>query len=386
MDANQVNRRNFLKLSATAGAGLVFAPVKNYAEELPVTTKIPFRTLGRTGIQIPILSMGLFVGKPEVVKAAYNSGVRYFDTAHTYQNGRSEEILGDFLVDKPRASYVVGTKIYVGKDDTAQKFLERFEISLKRLKMEYVDILYRHDVRDAATVNQKPILDAMVQLQKEGKARHLGVSTHSNEPEVINAIADNEHYDVVLTAYNFSQKHLDELDPAIERAAKAGVGIVGMKTLAGNYLNLAPQARDSKAAIKWVLQNPNVHTIIPGYTSFDQLDECLEAVAHLEMTEEEKQSLTTIAADNSLYCQGCKACIPQCPEKLPIPDMMRAYMYHYGYRQPASAKAVVMDLALPDNPCGNCTHCSVSCTSGFQVANKIKDIVRLQHIPNDFLV
>ena len=146
---NHVNRRNFLKLSASAGA-LAFAPATVQANETNVNKKkMPERTLGkRTGIKLPVLSMGVMrADNQSVVRAAYNSGIVMFDTANGYQNGKNEEMLGGFFADKPRNSYIMATKIKENiSDDAAAKFLEKFETSMKRLKMQYVDILYLHAV------------------------------------------------------------------------------------------------------------------------------------------------------------------------------------------------------------------------------------------------
>lgn len=383
MKKNQVNRRSFLKLSATAGAAFALAPVSSVHGNENKLTEMPTRILGsRTGIKVPILSMGVMrADSPAIVRAAYNSGIFHFDTANGYQNGRNEEMLGEFFADKPRESFVLATKVKISKGDNAAKdFRSRFETSMQRLKLAYVDILYAHALSSAEEVNYKPTLDVMLELKKEGKVKYLGVSTHSNEPEVIDATIANGNYDVILTSYNFGQKHLNELNPAIERAVKAGIGIVAMKTMAGGSVETA------KAALKWALQNPNIHTAIPGFTTFDQLEVCLDAATNIAITADEQKLLTASASQPLLYCQGCKTCMGQCTLGLPIPDMMRAYMYNYGYKSPALAKSVLTELSVSENPCGNCTSCNVVCPSGFQVAQKVKDITRLQNIPSEFLV
>ncbi len=384
MKTNQVNRRNFLKLSATAGAVLALSPISSVQAQSSgkQNNQMPERVLGKTGMKVPILSMGVMrADNQSIVRAAYNSGVIFFDTANGYQNGRNEEMLGEFFADKPRNSFYIATKAKMDMGDkAAESFLDKFNTSMKRLKMEYVDILYIHALSNAEEVNYKPIVDVLVQLKKEGRVKFVGISTHSNEPQVIDAMIANGNYDVVLTSYNFSQKHLDALNPALERAVKAGLGVVAMKTMAG------AKGVDAKAALKWALQNPNIHTAIPGYVSFDQLEDCLDAVAHLELNDEEKKFLSTIAYNSLLYCQGCQSCVGQCPERLPIPDLMRAYMYNYGYKNPSLAKETMMELALSENPCGKCSECKVSCISGFRVAEKVKDITRIQHIPAEFLV
>ncbi|MDR2037964.1 MAG: aldo/keto reductase [Bacteroidales bacterium] len=389
MSNHSVNRRNFIKLSAAASAALALNHATIQAKPAIRENKIPERTLGRTNIQLPILSMGVMrADNPSVVRAAYNSGIIHFDTANGYQNGKNEEMLGTFFSGKPRDSYILATKVKQNLgDDAVEKFLEQFETSMKRLKMDHVDILYFHALSKPEEVNYAPIVEAMVKLKKDGRTKYIGLSTHSNEPAVINAAVDNGNYDVILTSYNFNQKHLSELNPAIERAVKANLGIVAMKTMAGGYLDRErTQKVNTKAALKWALQNPNIHTAIPGFTSFEELEECLDSAANLEMDQEEKNFLSVTANQTLLYCQGCRNCIDQCSKNLPIPDMMRAYMYNYGYKSPQLAQEVITGLQLAENPCGDCAACTVRCTGGFQVAEKIKDINRLRNVSKDFLV
>jgi predicted aldo/keto reductase-like oxidoreductase len=292
-------------------------------------------------------------------------------------------MLGRIFKDISRDSYVVATKINLGRElfsnDAPQQFMERFNVSMERLGVNTVDILYLHAIDSKEAVLHKPILAVMQDLKKQGRIKNIGVSTHSNEPEVINAAVDSGVYDVVLTAYNFKQKHLKELNAAIDRAAGAGLGVVAMKTMAG--------AKDINipAALKWVFQNKNVHTTIPGFTAFDELDVCLACASNPEMTGEEKNYIAQADTVASLYCQQCNKCTKDCPAQLPIPDLMRAYMYNYGYRYPAEAKALVDSLQLSSNPCLACSSCKVKCINGFSVAEKIQDIARIAAVPQEFL-
>ena len=87
-----------------------------------------------------------------------------------------------------------------------------------------------------------------------------------------------------------------------------------------------------------------------------------------------------------LLCQQCGKCVGQCPRHLPIPDMMRAYMYTYGYQHASMGQETLASLDLPVDACSGCESCSVQCTAGFNVAYKMQDIARLQNVPREFLV
>ncbi len=182
-------------------------------------------------LKLPVVSFGVMRSDNSgLVKAAYDGGIKMFDTAHGYQNGRNEEMLGNFFTDVPRDSFIIATKIgpagvdrQTGKpsaETTAADFLSRFEISLSRLKMSYVDILYMHGIDSLDVLRHKEIVDAMLDLKRKGKVRFIGVSTHKNEPVIMKAMAEDGIWDVVLTAYNFKQTYLDEMDSRIAGSSR----------------------------------------------------------------------------------------------------------------------------------------------------------------------
>jgi len=70
---------------------------------------------------------------------------------------------------------------------------------------------------------------------------------------------------------------------------------------------------------------------------------------------------------------------------LPVPDLMRAYMYAYGYSNPSMAHSLLSELATGDNPCKECNSCEIKCTKHFNIREKIADISRLVNVPVDFL-
>ncbi|MDR1380939.1 MAG: aldo/keto reductase [Tannerella sp.] len=397
MKQNVINRRRFLRMTAAAGAGAAFftedvmaakPPVKSVLQE---QVEIPVRTLGRTGIQLPILSMGVMrADNPSVLRAAFSSGITHFDTAHGYQGGKNEEMVGAFFAGKPRDSYIIATKVkfdYPLHEDFEKVFPEQVETSLKRLKMDYVDIFYIHAIDNVEAIKDPRVIGALEKLKESGKARFVGISTHANNPKQLDAAVEMGIYDVILLSYNFKMKNLAETDAAVERATKAGIGFVAMKTMAGGVEDAAGKKKiNAQACLKWVWQNKHFATIIPGYTNYDELDECLAAVKSPELNEEENRYLAALREQEMLYCQQCRQCSNQCPEHLPIPDMMRAYMYTYGYKFAQLSKETLAELNLPENVCSSCKgECKVACPSGFNVGQKIAAIKPVMTIPDAFL-
>ncbi len=388
-----INRRRFLSISALAGTGALLAPgqaVSAVNLTAGENEKIPTRILGKTQLEIPILSMGVMrADNPAVVRAAYNSGITFFDTAHGYQNGKNEEMLGTFFKDKPRNSFIIATKAKGNlQSETFEKdYEEMLETSLRRLQMDHLDLFYAHALGNADEVKDPRLIAMLNKFKKEGKTRFIGFSTHANKPEQIDAAIEAGIYDVILISYNFKLKNLKETEEAIERGAQAGIGFVAMKTMTGGVENAeGKKIINGAACLKWVWQNKNFTTAIPGFTNYDLLDNCLSAAYSPTPDATEKEYLAGLMNQEMLYCVNCEKCVEQCPEHLPIPDMMRAYMYTYGYKQPALSKETLAGLNLPETACTSCSTCRVTCTEGFNVSQKIAAITPLLRVPNDYLV
>jgi len=399
MDKKVIGRRDFMKSTLAGVGGLFFLPpIKSKAEVRVVEAKgkerkFIYRTLGKTGIKVPAINMGVMLtDNPNLVRVALDSGVVMLDTAQVYQRGQNEGMIGEVLKGRPRDSYVIATKARLPNNQTTglyteeateEAFLKKVDDSLKNLGLEYVDVYYHHNVWKRESALYEPILKALEKIKKVGKARFVGITTHMNEPEVIQAAIDSKFYDVILTSYNFQQKHYAEVRDAIARAARAGIGIVGMKAIRGGS-GQTPVVKNTAAALKWVLQDSNVTTIVPGFTTFEHINIDLAVMENPTLTEPEKRDLQKEVSVSGLYCQGCRQCLGQCPEHLPIPDLMRAYMYTYGYRNLVHAQDLVLSLNLPNRVCEDCATCPVKCSIGFNVSKKIRDVVRLRDVPTEF--
>lgn len=394
-----LNRRGFLKSSVIGAAGtLIGTSALGNTMVRKMDPVIIKRRLGRTDIELPIVSFGVMRSdNMALVKSAFEQGFVHFDTAHGYQDGKNEAMLGELFKAYPRSSFVLATKVYPDDVDrrtgepglgaTKESIISRFEISLKRLQMKYVDILYLHGVSAKNLALAPQMMEAFDEIKKQGKARYVGMSTHQNEPDVIQAAIDSNFYDIVLTAINFKHAQADLIKQKIALAAEKGIGIIAMKTMAGGFMDKERQKPiNCSAALKWVLQDQHVHTSIPGIVTYEQMTQNFAVMNNLELTEEENADLEEAKLVAGLYCDGCSRCIDQCKKQLPVNEYMRAYMYTYGYRHYENAYQVLDHIGGSEDPCGDCNGCTVQCSRGFRVAERIADVSRLSAIPRDMLV
>jgi predicted aldo/keto reductase-like oxidoreductase len=392
VDRKVLSRRHFLKSSIAGLAGFICLPSntekqdKNQRER-----KFIYRTLGKTGIKVPVIGMGMLLsGNADLMRAALDAGITHFDTtAGLPQQLRNEVMIGKVLKGRPREGFVFGPKIHLPqnpvsglyeKGATEEEFLKKLDASLKRLKFDYVDILYHHGVSQRESALYEPVMEAMQKAKKAGKTRFLGLTTHMNVAEAVQAAADSNFYEVVMAAYNFRQKDHLQIKEAIAKAANAGLGVVAIKVIRGE-LEEGQKPTNPRASLKWVLQDLNVHATIPGFSTFEEMNVDLSVMEDLTLTEAEKEDLKRASSLPGLYCQGCGQCLKQCPARLPIPDLMRAFMYAYGYRQPALAQSLITSLDLPSQVCEDCSSCPVVCLNQWNVGEKVRDIVRLRDVP-----
>jgi len=394
MDRRRFLKRSSLGILGTGIAGTTFSYTKNSKDDYQ--RKLVFRTLGNTGIKVPVIGMGILSsGSPSLMKAALDAGITHFDsTAAQPQQQRNEEMIGEVLKGKPRNSFIYGTKIHLPqeyttglykKEATEKEFTKKLDNALKSLQMDYVDIVYHHMVSRKESAFYEPVMKAMEKAKMNGKARFLGLTTHSNVPEAVRAAAESNFYEVVMASYNPRQINKLQVKDAIASAANAGLGVVAIKIIRGD-VDKGQKPVNPRASLKWVLQDHNVHATIPGFSNYNEMSDDLSVMEDLNLTEAEISDLKNEESFSSLFCQGCGQCLKQCNATLPIPDLMRAFMYNYAYRQPALAHSLLSTLKLPERICEDCSSCNVVCQNGWEISEKVCDIVRLKDISPDFLV
>ena len=405
MEKVMTNRRTFLKRSllTLTGAGLAhrsFTGLKASAHGETGERKYIYRSLGQSGVSLPVVSMGTGnCDNPNLIREALDQGVKLLATHQYYLNGNNEKMVGEVLKDRPRDACMIltgtgeGLEIdfkngRFGPKTDVNVFMESVNSCLERLQVDYVDILNAPYAGSREAVFFEPLLKAMETIKKQGKARFIGIASHNIEHETLRDAADTGVYDMVTIAYNFRKTNLQEMEKALQYAADKGLGIIGMKTMAGVYWDKEKkQPINTRAALKWALQNKNIHTAIPDCSTFDELHQDLDIMANLALSEEEIRDLDPPTGDTAtgLYCQQCQRCVGQCPEELDIPTLMRSYMYAYGYRNLALARDTMDRVEQPGRLCENCRECIVDCTMGFDVRGKLTDISRIKDIPEDII-
>jgi voltage-dependent potassium channel beta subunit len=297
-----------------------------------------YRHLGKTGIQLSELSFGSWVtfhtqadvqAAVDMMSAAYEAGVNFFDNAESYAGGKSEEVMGQALkqLGWRRSSYLISTKFYWGINRgvnerntlNRKRLIEGINGSLERLQLDYVDLIYCH--RPDQTTPIEETVWAMHNIIEWGKALYWGTSEWS-AAEIVSAleIAERHHLHKPVTeqpVYNLFSQHRFSSEyervykdygygttiwsplasglltgkysqgiPADSRGALEGYDwlhdrLTNQKNLA-KVQALEPVARElgctlSQLALAWCLKNPFVSTVITGASRVEQVRENMKA-------------------------------------------------------------------------------------------------------------
>ncbi len=372
----KIGRRKFMKGATSAFLGMATVPLLSSGPAYSKTDNGPsleYRTLGRTGLEVTSVSMGVMnCSDSAVIHRALDLGVNFFDTARRYMGGRNEELLGKALMGK-RDKVFIQTKLRFTSNEKTDR--RAVEASLKSLKTDYIDVLLAHSLKTPGDVCDPAMIDFLEKMKKEGKARFTGFSSHSNMASLLREAAKAKCHDVALVSYNYT--HSDDLKEAIAAAANAGIGIVAMKTQAGGYTSdsmkgLSPH----QASMKYVLLDHNVATAVPGVTTIAQIEE-LTAVMGKSFSRADSRSLSQYdSIIRSRICSMCGGCEGACPNGVNHTDILRAYMYNDGYGNQDLLWETLNETGFRENieHCSHCDSCSITCSRGLDIRSQLRAI------------
>lgn len=299
------------------------------------------RKLGKNGPEVAVIGFGAWpiggamgdVNDEESIQAIHRSielGGTLIDTAESYGNGRSEELVGQAIKDR-RDKVFLATKVSGGKGQLGyQRILDACDASLKRLQTEYIDLYQCHWVDPETPVEES--MRAMDTLVKDGKIRYVGVSNFG--VDLLKRCLTVRHVDSVQPVYNMLQRDIEaEIVPFCR---EHGIGILaysplGKGVLTGKYTpetqfpendersrmksyqgeqwerslaiveQLKPLAQEwnmtmSQIAIAWVLANPAVTTALVGAKNIQQVEQNI-AVGAITLSQEQLDAINRIVGD-----------------------------------------------------------------------------------------
>jgi predicted aldo/keto reductase-like oxidoreductase len=243
----------------------------------PQAGSIPMRTFGKTGVKLTVIGQagGRFPLTTDeeaiaVTRRAVELGINYFDTAHSYWNGHSEEIYGKVL-PQFRQQVFITTKSTMRSRKDAQAELD---LSLKRLRTDYVDLWQVHSIIDREDVEKVfapgGAIEAFEAAKKAGKCRFIGFTGHTDPYAHLEMLKRYDKWDTILMPLHIADPlYLSFEKLVLPVAVERGLGIQGMKNF-GNAKLL--QSFSVKECLSYVLSLP-IHCTAIGCTTIGQLED-----------------------------------------------------------------------------------------------------------------
>lgn len=315
-----------------------------------------YRRLGKSGLKVSEISLGSWLtygdsverdGAVKTIDFAYEAGVNFFDTANVYNRGEAEKVVGEALRKYPRESYVLATKVFgpmgEGPNDkglSRKHIFEQLHASLKRLRLDYVDIYYCHRYDPETPVEET--LKAIDDLIRQGKILYAGVSEWSAaQLEEAVRVADRNLLDRIIVnqpVYNMLNRYIEK--EVIPVGEKHGIGQVVFSPLAQGVLTgkyrkggkipegsrasnveqkkfidrfltdekldkvekLSGIAADyniklSQLALAWILRQENIASALIGASRPEQVEENIRAI-DINLTNETLEDISNILSED----------------------------------------------------------------------------------------
>lgn len=308
-----MNRRDFVQwILAVGSAGFA------HQQSLPSSSELPRRPFGRTNEEVTMLGLGGWhIGRMNArdaqatIESAMEGGIRFFDSAESYQNGRSERYLGKFLVPKYREEVYLMSKTTATTSEGARRHLEQ---TLARLKTDYMDLWQMHAITSPQDVDHRiseGVLDVMEQALAEGKTRHIGFTGHTAPAAHRHLLDLTDIFHCVQCPVNVADVSYKSFTRTVmPTVVERNMGVIAMKTLAnggffggsshgqhGNRPRVVPNRLSIQEALHFVWSLP-VSVIVTGPDNIEQLEEKISLARTFSgLSEEERVELIERVAD-----------------------------------------------------------------------------------------
>lgn len=295
MPEGKKNRRHFLTSTArTLLAGSLLGEQLRASEVKAASGEIPYRSLGKTGQKVSLITLGgAHIGYehvPEaesirIMHAAIDEGVNFFDNSWDYNGGISEERMGKALaMEGKRQKVFLMTKFCCHRGDrwTREAALEMLEQSLRRLRTDYLDLWQLHEViqphHPEKAFQPGSAIEAMLEARQAGKVRFLGFTGHRDPDIHLKMLSHDFPFDTVQMPLNVLDAHFRSFEKKVLPVLLSrGIGVIGMKPLGGGARTgaiLDTGVATAEECLRYAMNLP-VSTVCTGIISMETMQQAL---------------------------------------------------------------------------------------------------------------
>lgn len=357
----------------------------------------------RSGFRVPQANLG-GMRLPQdtdeavaLIRHAIDAGLRYIDTSRGY--GDSEIKIGKALKNGYRQKVILSTKwapwitrIEPSDTSSADCVRKRIEESMQRLDVDYLDYyqVWNIDSREHydQAIAKGGMVDGIQKAISEKLVGHTGFTTHDTVENLLAYVEEADWCEIILFTCNLLNPLYEK---AIDAAHAKGIGTIIMNPLAGGLLGHdSPKLRAlaervgaksiPELAIRFLISNPSVTTMIAGIAKRSDVDDTVAAVdrgpftpAQMELL---RQGLAEMLAANQAFCTGCRYCLP-CRQGIEIPAIMNQIAQYRFWELREPARAGYRDLKSPKaDACIQCGTCEKKCTQHLPIMDELKYAAR----------
>jgi predicted aldo/keto reductase-like oxidoreductase len=399
-DKNSIERRRFLKLSSAAVLAGLAAKLtgSQWKQDLSIVEeaarkvgKLPRRKLGYSQREISVL-----IGAGDLyllpIEAGVICGMNYWHKANRWMTNGAPDI----IIKNREAHYCqvtvdrVGTDHYQGHFDEEEHYSYVKE-ALKKTGLRYFDDMQLHyGYHNTEELKKdRSFIRAFERLKKEGIVKHLCLSQHSYEgssrvqngqsaAEVLTAVVEDGIYEHAQFIYSYGSE--PEMDKFIEFARTKNFGTIAMKTARGigrmkkDKSFMAKLPKDTSpynALVRWLTTKTKLDAAVIRVKNLDEFVETYSG-AGKDLRARDLRTIDIMTAEaNKTACRLCGKCQAQCPQQIPITDILRFERYALDDHDRKKASRLYAELPTRGDKCINCRSCVQSCPLNLQIPEKI---------------
>jgi len=361
----------------------------------------------KTGNKLSVLGFGCMrfpldrKKTEQLIVAAVNAGVNYFDTAYVY--GNSESVLGEILSSNNiRDKIYLATKLPHQRCHNYEDFDKLFQVQLKRLKTDHIDYYLIHNISETVSWQRLcdiGIVDWIADKKANGHISRIGFSFHGAQDGFMELL-DAYDWDFCQIQYNYMDENYQAGRAGLRKAHEKGMPVIIMEPLLGGKLanGLPPKATrlfrnaneersPASWALSWLWNQPEVSVVLSGMNSMDQLNDNLATAmtAKPGMLSEAEAAVfaPVISSFREAYkvpCTGCNYCMP-CPHRVNISGCFAAYNTYCtmglipGFTQYITGTgANHPEKQTMARNCVGCGACEEKCPQHIGIAKALKDV------------
>lgn len=358
------------------------------------------KKLGFGFMRLPMLEDGQvdLVHTQKMVDAYMEAGFSYFDTAHNYIGGQSEQVLKACLTSKyPRESYILTDKLTPPLFEKEEDIRPLIDAELAACGVEYFDYLLMHSMKDVfyEKYTRTRAFEIAQELKAEGKVRHVGMSFHDT-PEVLDKIL-TEHPELEVVQIQFN--YLDVENPNVqsrgcyEVCRKHGRQVLIMEPVKGGALaNLPAEAgkilddlnggSHASYAIRYAASQEGVLAVLSGMSTLEQVQDNIGYMADFRPLNEAETAAVDrvrqmLLAQETIPCTACRYCMDVCPQQIPIPEVFDVYNRKKRYLEPSWRYASVTKDKNKASDCLDCGACEDACPQKLEIRELLKQVAEI---------